>query len=427
MYTFPSHELDIVLNRQGSGRYRKSSHPVRYGVTTEVRAGDFVLHYNRKGQVKTIAGRGDSWPHPAEWLKRTPGNHWVYYSTGSYYNGVVDLFGEYYLPCPEYPTNTLFKEDPFQKPVIREALKQAAVLPGVFSEIVAGNGSAGMGADLRLFLEKAERQTKGRLDEEARRLHDILAAPVTVLPPDCRHVDYDVIPLIITEGCLYNCDFCRVKSQSPFSQRSQQDIERQLYGLKDFFGEDLVNYNSLFLGQHDALAADQENLLFAARRAYEILDIGASIMAGPRLFLFGSVDSFLVKNDEFFDALNRLPWYVHINLGLESFDPDTLTRLGKPVPATMVEEAFLRSVELNRKLVNVEFSANFVIGNDLPDSHQQSLLTGLADRSVPFTSRTTIYISPLSDSGSAHLLLSRFREIKRKNRFDTYLYLIQRL
>ncbi len=28
------------------------------------------------------------------------GNDWVYYSTGSYYTGVVDLFGEYYLPCP---------------------------------------------------------------------------------------------------------------------------------------------------------------------------------------------------------------------------------------------------------------------------------------------------------------------------------------
>ena len=73
------------------------------------------FQFNLNGEVKYITGTGPDWPHPAEWLKRTIGNDWVYYSTGSYYTGVVDLFGEYYLPCPSYPTNTLFRENPFAR------------------------------------------------------------------------------------------------------------------------------------------------------------------------------------------------------------------------------------------------------------------------------------------------------------------------
>lgn len=49
---------------------------------------------------------------PHEWLKRTKGNDWVYYSTGGY-AGVFEAIGEYYLPNFAYPPNNLLGGQPF--------------------------------------------------------------------------------------------------------------------------------------------------------------------------------------------------------------------------------------------------------------------------------------------------------------------------
>ena len=65
---------------------------------------------------------GQNWPHPAEWLKRTVGNDWIYYSSGDY-RDIYDLFGEYYLPCLSYPSNSIFDGDPFDDPAISSAMK----------------------------------------------------------------------------------------------------------------------------------------------------------------------------------------------------------------------------------------------------------------------------------------------------------------
>lgn len=427
LHHFPSHDLKIVLNCEGRTTYTKSSHPVRYGVYTEVYSGGYLFHYNLKGQIRTVTGAGNPWPHPAEWLKRTSANNWVYYSAGSHYTGVFDLFGEHYLPCPAYPTNTLFREDPFRGPAVQAAIEAAARMPASFGALRAGINRRNTDPALLAFLDQAERQTAGQLQSEAARLHDLLGARITVLPPDCRHVDYDVIPLVLTEGCLYNCGFCRVKTKAAFRERSRDNIERQLLMLKSLFGPDLVNYNGVFLGQHDALAARPEHIILAAEKAYDCLGIAASCMKRPRLFLFGSVDSFLGKEEDFFHTLNRLPWQVHINLGLESFDDQTLAVLGKPLSADRVRQAFVRLMELNRRLTNIAVSANFVLGEELPDSHLAALFQGLTDSTIPHTSKTAVYLSPLFGSTATRVLLEQFREIKRKSRPETYLYLIQGL
>ena len=420
-------DLKILPNRRGSGIYTKSSHPVRYGVYTEVHIGSYTFHYNLKGQIKTIIGTGNNWPHPAEWLKRTAANNWVYYSTGRYYTGSFDLLGEYYLPCTAYPTNILDQENPFSRPAVQAALDMAAGMPASFSKLRGSVDRRTTAPDLCAFLDQAENQNPGRLKNEAVELHDILGAPITVLPPDCRLVDYDVVPIILTEGCLYNCHFCRVKTPTPFTKRSRENVDRQLLRLKGFFGPDLVNYNSVFFGQHDALAASPELIIYTAQRAYDFLEIAGSYMQGPRLFLFGSVDSFLEKKEDFFLALNRLPWHVHINLGLESFDNTTLAMLGKPLAAEKIKQTFVRSMALNRRLPNLTVSVNFVLGEQLPASHLAALDRLLDDRTIPFTSRTTLYLSPLIGSKDSGLLLDQFRQIKRKSRLETYLYLIQRL
>lgn len=418
--------MKIALKREGSRIYTKTSYPVRYGLYSEIEYGDFRYQFNLNGEVKHIAGTAPDWPHPAEWLKRTTGNDWVYYSTGNYYSGVADLFGEYYFPYPAYPTNSLFRENPFGRKSVARALREAeGIAAQVLKQCKKYPGDEYQ--EMRDFLARVGSSSPGHLRKRADRFHRILQAQVSVLPPDCRHVDYDVIPVMISDGCLFNCTFCEVKSGIDFSCRPGHEITRQLQDLREFYGDDLCNYNSIYLGQHDGLAADKDDILSAAKQAYDILEIGHSVMQGPRLFLFGSTESFLQKDEDFWRQLNRLPFYVYINLGLESFDNNTLELLKKPVGSQVVEQAFQQMLAINKSYSNIEITANILLGTELPGSHISSLLEHIGPALGRHKGKGCIYMSPLKGSTDSKGILDLFREVKHQCRLDTFLYLIQRL
>ncbi len=418
--------MKITLKRQGSKNYTKTSYPVRYGCYSEIEYNNFRYQFNLKGEVKHIVGTGPEWPHPAEWLKRTVGNDWVYYSTGNYYSGVVDLFGEYYFPYPAYPTNCLFKENPFARKNVNAALKELEQIgPSILAQSVKYNETKHR--DLRDFLQLAGNNSLNQMRKRADQFHRILRAQITVLPTDCRHVDYDVIPLMISDGCLYNCSFCDVKSGMDLSCRSRDEITEQLIGLREFYGKDLINYNSVYLGQHDALAAKPDDIIFAAQKSYEIFSIERSYMLGPKLFLFGSPESFLQMDTFFWDSLDRLPFYSYVNIGLESFDDSTLEFLKKPIGARDVLMAFSRMLEINKSYTHIEVTANFLLGEELPASHIPSLLKQTGDSLGKYQGKGCIYFSPLKGSKKNKEILDLFRDIKHQSRIDAFLYLIQRL
>jgi radical SAM superfamily enzyme YgiQ (UPF0313 family) len=255
---------------------------------------------------------------------------------------------------------------------------------------------------------------------------------VTVLPPDTRHVDYEVIPIIVADGCHYNCGFCRVKTGQDFAPRVQKDILKQIKNLKRFYGKDLYNYNAIFLGQHDALSAGRELLEFVAQKAYETFEFERSYLRGAYLFLFGSVDSVIHSEERLFESLNRLPFSTYINVGLESNDPMTLERLKKPVSVEKVREAFTRVLDINRRYEKIEVTANFVFGKDLPPDHLPSLLELTRNRLNLSRDKGAIYLSPLMDEGvrdkeSKRQLLRRFLKLKIQSPLPTFIYLIQRL
>jgi hypothetical protein len=426
MSTIKLQDLKVILNQEGSKKYTKVSYPIRYGRYAEMEYGEFRFLFNRNGEVKFIVGQGRDWPHPSEWLKRTIGNNWVYYSTGSYYTGVVDLFGEYYLPCPAYPTNSLFKENPFSRQAVIKALEEFDQIgPRLLSlaEKISAPGDEAM----KDFLNRVSRNSTDQLRQKADWLQRILKARISVLPPDCRHVDYDVIPLMVNDGCLYNCSFCEVKSGMDLSCRSRQEITEQLQALKEFFGTDLRNYNSVYLGQHDALGASPDDILFAADQAYTILDIKKSYMQEPRLFLFGSAESFLDKDEDFWHHMNSLPFHTYANIGLESFDDAALRLFKKPVPSAVMQKAFKRMQRINKSYENIEVTANILIGEDLPASHIPALTAHIDEAVKKNAAKGCIYISPLKGSRNTKKLLEQFRLIKQKSRIQTFLYLIQRL
>jgi hypothetical protein len=422
MEEFQIEDLIIIPEKKGSDKYIKISYPLRFGVFSEIRSRSYTFQFNLNGDIKTIQGRGEGWLDAAEWLKRTMGNDWVYFSAGGY-TGAYDFTGEYYVPCLPYESNTVYGNGRFESPEVINAFAAwdqfRQRLTGLDLTLLPQDAADCIGQ----IIGRSEDSLKARADQ----FHRIIGGAVTVLPPDTRHVEYDVIPINIADGCLYHCGFCRVKSGAGYKVRNENDIKAQIDQLRELFGRDIINYNSVFLGQHDALHAGRDAIEWAALAAYELLNLGHAYMKEPRLFLFGSVDSILNAEDSLFKSLNRLPYQIYINIGLESADAQTLSFLKKPLNPDKVTEAFNKLMAVNHNFGNIEITANFVYGTDLPDTHLPSILELTRNQLNRSYSKGTIYISPLENSGTKQELLTKFIEFKKLCRLPVYIYLIQRL
>jgi hypothetical protein len=258
-------------------------------------------------------------------------------------------------------------------------------------------------------------------------LHQIIGGQVSVLPPDTRHVDYEVIPLMIADGCLYHCDFCCIKSQQRFRRRSKSNVLQQIQQLQTFYGANLNNYNAVFIGNHDALAAGHELIRLAAVEAYCAFGLEKAYIKSPALFLFGSVDSLLNGGHSAIEALNQLPYYTYVNIGFESADSPTLLRLNKPLEIKKIEDAFQMMLDVNHSYPHIEITANFLLGDRLSPDHYRSFIELVRNRLDRFYSKGALYLSPLNTSQNNREMIRKFVEIKNLSRLPTYIYLIQRL
>jgi len=422
--------LRITPEVRGAREYRKVSYPIRYGRYCQIETSGHVYQFDRNGEIRHLRGKGGGWPHPAEWLKRTAGNDWVYYSSGEY-REVLDLTGEYYLPCLSYPSNAVAGGDPFAHEAVRSALGSLPVLRARLEGLLrAGHLPAALGPRVARIARTDENASRRR----AERLHGLLGGPLTVLPPDTRHVDYDVIPLVAADGCAYHCSFCCLHDSRPFRPRDRADVEQQIETLRAHYGREIGELNALFLGNHDALRAGADRIEFAARRAHERLRLGTAFRKGARLFLFGSADTLKGAGEDLFRRIDGLPFDTCINVGLESPDPQTLAWLGKPLTQEDVGDAFGRMLEINARYERVEVTVNFVLGDRLPPSHLPALIDFLAERPEKTPAKGAVYLSPLRrepdhrpDPGESKRFLRSFREVKFRSRLPSYLYLIQRL
>jgi hypothetical protein len=427
MGSYQIRDLAVTPDKEGSWEFLKVSYPARYGRFGEIKTPDYTFQFNLNGEIKFIEGRSGNWPHPQEWLKRTIANDWVYYSAGDY-SGLYDLLGEYYLPCLSYPSNSFLGGNLLEDNAVRSAIENWQKLRGEIRGLIRGALPDGLKDFLIGVTDWNEESLRLRSDE----FHHLIGGPVTVLPPDSRHVDYEVIPVIVADGCLYNCGFCRVKSGQEFEPRSPKDIIDQIKDLKRFYGRDLHNYNALFLGHHDALRAGRELLELAAKTAYETFEFDHSYVKGAFLFLFGSVDSLLHAEEVLFEFLNSLPFFTYLNIGLESANRATLALLRKPVSVEMIREAFARMVDINRKYERVEVTANFVFGEGLPADHLLALMDLAGKKPDLPCGKGCLYLSPLvggevEDVRKRRELLRQFNKVKTRSRLPVYLYLIQRL
>ncbi len=417
---FVSDSLKITLDKLGSTAYTKMSFPVHCGMYNEIETKNFVFHFNLNGEILRAKGKGREWPHPHEWLKRTQGNDWVYYSTGGY-TGVFEATGEYYLPNLQYPTNSILGGHPFAQeeivhisgswhPMLKELQEQRDDLPDDFGR----------------FLEDVIYHNPGALEQKAQQLRETIGGRISVLPPDARHVDYNFIPLTISEGCLYKCTFCKVKNGTVFREKTREDICGQIQRLKQLYGRDLINYNSLFLGEHDALQARSDLIIYSITEAYKELGLGDSHTPGSNTFLFGSVTSLLNAPEKFFQQLEEFPGMTYINIGLESADQETLDKIGKPITESQVRDAFNRSQDINDRYSSIEITANFIMDDKLPSNHYKKILELIREQQPYVKPKGSIYFSPLTFDQPSRSRLFEFNRLKIMSKLPTYLYIIQR-
>ena len=117
--------MAFSVEKQSPITIAKASFPLRYGTYSEIRTSEYEFIFNLNGEIKFIRGLNVNWPHPAEQLKRTDGNDWVYYSVGddSSENGIISWLGEYYLPCLPYPSNSIWEINYFSNPSIMNAFR----------------------------------------------------------------------------------------------------------------------------------------------------------------------------------------------------------------------------------------------------------------------------------------------------------------
>jgi hypothetical protein len=421
----PTRRFSIAVEKQFSIRRVKQTFPLRYGRYSEIKTENYEFLFNLNGEIKYIRGLRPDWPHPAEQLKRTDGNDWVYYSVGddSSDRGVISWLGEYYLPLLPYPNNSIWGIDYFSKPSVMNAF---AAWSQLFADLWGG-GEKPFHTTARELIGRIAGNHDGVLLERSQQLHRILGERVSVLPPDTRHVDYEVIPVMIADGCLYHCKFCCIQSTRRFTVRTSSEIGDQIQQLKKWYCRNIENYSAVFLGNHDALAAGEDAIIFTAREAFKEFGMGNRGGISPMLFLFGSVHSLLSSDNRLFETLNRLPFHTWINVGLESVDGPTLSALGKPVSPEDVRKAFHRMLEVNSLYSNVEITANFVIGNELSEEHYQSLKALLQKAPVQPGSKGAVYLSPLKDSPNKRELLPLIHEIQQQTPIPVTVYIIQRL
>ncbi len=391
--------------REFSNSYNPISVINFHGALYRVEINGYQLLFDLQGRIRWIVPlRSNLWPGPESAIRRTLCNNWLLYDSSEYY-GIFELVGRYYIPVPLYGNISPFLPENQQNEQIREM----SYLLDLVDQAADRYGF--MGID--------------QLKRDATSLLKIIKGTVPVLPPDTIHVDYDLLPLLVTRGCLYNCSFCTVKTGTDIEYVDDHDLNVQIDGIRNYAGKDIANFNSVFLGQNDALAAGTVRILEAASKAFSSFRPEASLIRGSNLFMFGSVTSFLAEGTAKLKELDSLPFErIFINLGLESFHQKTLERIGKPVSSQDVEKAFYTGLELCSRTDSLHISFNFLLGQHLPGEHLELLFKRLSHIEGD-NGNCSVYISPLQEeSWRIGQLRRTVYTLKAASRLPLYLYLI---
>jgi hypothetical protein len=172
MNSYHLSDFEIETEKKGSDRYIKISYPLRYGHFNEIRTREHIFRFTLNGEIKTIQGSSGGWLETAEWLKRTPGNDWAYFSAGGY-NGAYNYTGEYYVPCLDYQTNTIFGYGKFESMEVRNAFDAWRSL----LQKLDGIHTRDLPEPAAILIDRIRRMNVKALEKRGKELHDIIGGP----------------------------------------------------------------------------------------------------------------------------------------------------------------------------------------------------------------------------------------------------------
>ncbi len=398
--------MKCTLFKEGRRDYDPVSHIVFRGIYHEIRCGDLRFLTDLSGDIKWIFREGGGSIYEEGTLfRRTLGGRWIYYDS-SLYGEAFDLAGRHYLPLS------------IDMPPISGLDRERQLLD---AGLEAWNGLIQKGC-----LEACYRfrDTKGLMRRSIGLRHTIMGS-VPVVPPEALFFDYDLIPVIVKEGCLANCGFCAIKGGADPKGRTLAEIRGTILGLRDWIGCDRVNYPLVFLGQNDALSCETGVLEEAANMAYEVLSIEDNYFSTSGLLLFGSPQSILEKGIQDFLRLDALPFTrIYINVGIESLHGPTISALGRPFDVMLSQKALKFIDEIHDATQKVAVSTNFLISLTFPQEHTKLLedyLVGLEDGGK----RGKVFLSPLFGQYESIGAIKRevFR-LKARSLRPVYLYFL---
>jgi hypothetical protein len=230
-------------------------------------------------------------------------------------------------------------------------------------------------------LEAAAGWTADRLVAERERFLTVYR-PVGVLPPD----RYRSLWLQATHGCAYNgCLFCSLYKGQPYHVPGPEAFASHVRAVKAFLGSGLAGRRGVFLGEANALGAP----LPVLHAVFDVLEAEVPELLegqGPSRGVSSFVDAFTAfRTSGELEALSRRG-LSRVFLGVESGDPGSLERLGKPAEGVAVK-AVVRAAHQ----AGVSVGLTFLVG--LGERHVQASAQLASE--LELAADDVVYLSPL--------------------------------
>lgn len=243
---------------------------------------------------------------------------------------------------------------------------------------------------------------------EQRQKYSQVYSKVGILPPD----RYGSVVLQVTEGCVYNkCSFCTFYRGIPYRTKNAGEFKDHVRAVKNFLGESVGRFHSIFLGDANALMVDISSLVEIFDLVATHFPVSSQPTAPSVIFrkkpIFAGIYSFLDvftgkrKTQEDFRALADKGLRM-VYLGLESGSPEVLDLLNKPN-----READVLKVVKNLKHGGVAVAPIFLVGPGGP-THTEEHVRKTVDlvKRMNLGPNDLIYLSPMvAMQGSPYSLL----------------------
>jgi hypothetical protein len=200
--------------------------------------------------------------------------------------------------------------------------------------------------------------------------------PVGIMPPD----RYRSLVVQATSGCAYNgCLFCSLYKGQRYRVVPRHEVREHLHRVKALLGSGLSGRRGIFLGEANALAMPQAELL----ALFELLHEELPALAGNVASFVDAFEAYRTVDEL---AALRAGGLHRVFIGVESGHEPTLAALGKPATVAQVGQ-----LVDTLKAAGLSVGVIFLAGLGEAHVEASARLVG----ALALDERDLIYVSPL--------------------------------